>query len=188
MILCHLFEKEVLGCLRRAGAGLKLQRTLCVVSHGGLSPIALLTFIFSIFDVAMLLRHDWTKALWTHGSVKWGGKHTTRSSEIITVCKFTHPRKTVAALKHNNETLFAVIRGNAGTDRGPIRFQHSRSTSCSFALSSSSFDFSVSDSVLRWARVSFSCTSCVAISGIRGDLIYFLGAGGDRRRKGLKRS
>lgn len=78
------------------------------------------------------------------------------------------------------------VRVRAQGCRRPLHFQHSRSTSCSFALSSSSLDFSVSDSVFRWARVSFSCTSCVAISGNWGDFIYFLYAGGGRRRKGLK--
>lgn len=80
----------------------------------------------------------------------------------------------------------SALRVRAQGCRRPLHFQHSRSTSCSFALSSSSLDFSASDSVFRWARVSFSCTSCVAISGSWGDFIYFLYAGGGRRRKGLK--
>lgn len=64
-----------------------------------------------------------------------------------------------------------------------------RSTSCSLALSSSSFVFSVSDSVLSVVRVSLGCasTSCAAISTrkhkVRGGEECFVG----ERRAGTRR-
>lgn len=141
---------------------------------------------------------------WKQWTVKSGGKQTScqmsgQSRSTITSHKIhisaQNMRYFCPSQKHGrlfstiHLLLFVPSQCKRRGESRPLHFQrHSRSTSCSFALSSSSFDFSVSDSVLRWARVSFSCTSCVAISGIRGDLIYFLCAGSGRQRKGLKQS